>query len=971
MSLRIRTIIDGQQRYLDLYQDEPMQMSFSAAEIENIAQKNSAFSKQFNLPGTKNNNDIFNYYYDISQYPTSFNPNQKFETIITWDGYEIFKGNIRLNSVTIDKDEIIYDITFYNQIGDLAANIGDKFLRDLNLSGLSHPYSSDVILQSQLDPTLFPLTGGTNYSYQNGKTFWGLYNIGYQYISGNSVNFLASPLVYFTPISGGTYTPRRGNFDFSGTPVADYYFKPTIQIKTLYESIVEQAGYSVESDFFETDYFKKFYMPLKFLDDTIYPANSTPVCFTIEQSPIYVSSGLRNYVVPSGNTTCNNFSFPVNLTAFTIPSQYIGIYTFRISYTITSTNFCSNILPNNAAAILNYDDDGTNPGYEVFSSFLGCTGQTLTQNVDIDVQYNITGQTNMTFYFTGEDTIITNFKLEIKSGPKFFLSGQTIDYSLEFPADQYKQIDFITNVNRYFNLVVVPNPEKPQNLIIEPIVDYFGSGEVLDWTKKIDHLQPIQLQPTTSIINGTLEYNFQLDQDYANQNYKTSANRTFGTDRKILNLEFKDQITKFDHIFSSPMDITILAANTSMLTLSSFSKINSQDQNGEVIQQFLPFRILPRVVFRGITLPNTNYGFVSGSTSQYQTWFVRTLSSTTLQDRFQEINRFTTYPFNYNDFSQYINWRGEDITGITPPEFQFQALDLYDVYYDDYISDLTSLDNKIYTAKIYLYPDEVKCLRFNEKIIIDNQYFRINKISNYNMLEPSICDIELIKFTRDYDSHPILYYDLFSCTGGTTYHSNSDLMFNLYAYIGRYVKLYDDNLNYLGCYSVSAGTYNSGYTYQHFYISDSYPTSGVSVYDNCSCTGSTDFIIIQQTPVVSPTPTQTPGLSPTPTPTPTQTLTQTPTPSVTTGLTPTPTQTLTPTPSTTPGICHCIEAITYDPAGFQFSYYNCVGALTTYTIPGVDVGLYFQLCGLGPFTTISGSGIVTDSGVNCNGGSCP
>lgn len=965
MALQIRTIIGNELIFLDLYQDQPLLMNISFAEIENITAKNSAFSQSFSLPGTKNNNQVFNFYYDISSVPFNFDPNQKFPAILTWDGQEILQGNIRLENVVIDNDEIIYNTIFYNQVGDLASNIGDKFLRDLNLSGLSHPYTADVIPQSQFDPTLFALTGGTNYSYQNGQTFWGLYNIGYQYISGNSVNYLATPLVYFSQTSGGTYSAQTGNFDFSGTPVHDFYFKPSLQIKTLYEQICLQAGYTIQSDFFETDYFKKFYLPLKFLDDTIYPANTTPVCYTIEQDNIIVSSGLRNYVIPSGNTTCNNFNFANDLTGFTINQNHTGVYTFRITYTVVSTNFCSTILPNNAAAVLYYDDDGTNPGYEIIGSYLGCSGQTPSLNVSVDVQYYITGNTNMTFYFVGEDTIVNNFKLEILSGPRFFLSGQTIDYALEFPPDQYKQIEFITSVNRYFNFVVIPNPDIPNGLIVEPIVDYLGKGKVLDWTEKIDHSQPITLQPTTSLINGTLEFNFKLDQDYANQNYFTSSNRIFGTERKLLNLEYKDQITKFEYIFSSPLDITILAADVSMLTLSSFSKINSQDNNGVVEQQFLPFRILPRTIFRGITLPNSNYGSISGAPNNEQVWYLNTLCATTAIDHFQEINRFTTYPFNYNGFSQYINWRGSDITNITPPEYQFDALDLYDVYYEDYIQDLISAENKLYTGKIYLTPWELKELKFNEKILIDNQYFRINKISGFNLLEPSICDIELVKLTKDYDPHPVLYYDLFSCTGGTTYHSNSDLMFNLYAYIGRYVKLYDDALNYLGCYSVSAGTYNNSYTYQHFYIDNGLPSSGVSVYDNCSCTGSTNFIIVQETPALTPTPTPTPGLSPSPTPTTTLTNTPTPTPSVTIGLTPTP------TPSSTPGICNCIEAITYDPAGFTIGYYDCNKNPAQYVIPGVDVGLYFQFCGTGPLTTISGSGIVADTGAPCVGGSCP
>jgi hypothetical protein len=288
--LRIRTTVNEENIFLDLYRNEPVFLSLSFAELQDITKKNSNFSKAFSLPGSKKNNEVFNFFYDLNAIPTTFDPNNKFDATLMWDGYEIMFGYVRLNGVTIADGEIIYQVTFYNQVGDLMANIGDKFLFDLDLNYLSHPYDPSVILECNLDPNLFLLTGTTNYAYQNGKTMWGLYNIGYEYISANTLNTEVTPLVQFTPIinSGGTisYTPANGNFDFTGTPVHDYYFKPAIQAKELYEAIVREAGYVVESNFFETAYFQRFYMPLKFVDETIYSRNAIPPCYTYTNSSI-------------------------------------------------------------------------------------------------------------------------------------------------------------------------------------------------------------------------------------------------------------------------------------------------------------------------------------------------------------------------------------------------------------------------------------------------------------------------------------------------------------------------------------------------------------------------------------------------------------------------------------------------------------------------------------------------------------
>jgi hypothetical protein len=956
MSLRIRTVISGVHKYLDLFDDEDILMSFSVGEIQDITSKNSSYSKSFTLPGTKNNNDIFNYFYDVNSVPLDFDPNDKFDAIISWDGYEILVGNIRLDGVTIQGEDFTYQITFYNQVGNLSANIGDKFLRQTDLSHLSHPFTEQVILQSNVDYNLFPITGATNYSYQNGKTMWGLYNIGYSY-SGNSrfIQPEITPLVEFSDLSGLTYTPKFGYFDFSGTPVNDYYFKPTLQIKELYSSIVRDAGYEIQSDFFDTSYFERFYLPLKFLDETVYSRNAIIPCYTYENLGFFFSTSPQSASTnPSSGVICNTLNLSATTEFINIPPFFAGLYTFKFSYTAQRNLFsgCGFTIINTGPGNLTYQyrnssgvvSTGFIPSidiglpYNVIGEFLLITGgngtvtnetssdvslfyndytstqvlredglcsnETSTTQVEFTKDFNFTGNSDIQFYFFGTNATISNFKFEIFTGPRFLVSGQTFDYALEFPDNDYKQIDFITSINRYFNLVVVPSPDKPNTLIIEPIVDYFGKGELLDWTTKVDYNQLQSLSPTTSLINGTLQFNFQLDQDYANQDFKTASNKVFGTDKINLNIPYKNSSTNFTYIFSSPIDITINSVQSNYLTLSSFSKIKNTDVTGTTLQQFQPFKILPRVVFRGLTLPSLNYGFIGTGATQLQTWYMQSFGTTYPQTRFTNINRFTTYPFNYSGFSHYINFRGEDLTTIQPREFEFLAEDLYDIYYKDYIDDLISPENKIYKLKIYLTPNEVKSLLFNETILIKNSLFRINKIDNFNLLEPSICDLELVKLTKTYDEHRKLYYDLIPCVSGATRYSNSDLNYNLYAYIGNYVTLFDDDVNALGCHQVVQGSYNENNNYQHYYISSGFTPNFVNAYSDCNCTGFTAFDVVQDGSVVPPVPSATPTPTPTstqvPTPTPTTTQTSTPTTTQTPTVTQTPTNTQTPTTTQTP-----------------------------------------------------------------------
>jgi hypothetical protein len=817
----------------------------------------------------------------------------------------------------------------------------------LDLSHLDHPLSDDVWLQSQVDYNLFPLTGTTNYSYQNGKTFWGLYNIGYnytdsisgltQYYNGNSTTSVTigsgqktitttNPLPFIVgntirlQVVGGdqfiqgvvdvingttiTFTPNLGLgvgtfnnwnvfyiipeglqindynttpqiafqdntipnfFSFSGTPIRDFYFKPSIQIKELYEQIFEQSGYKVESNFFNTSYFERYYLPLKFNSQGVYSEGLVEPCYTFEYSAN----------TPNQGVLCNNVPFSADTSFIYIPSGYSGSYTFDV-YILYEDYFGPCPGPNGGSYELYVEANGTSYLAGILSDCDDEYPGTYTVQIGGRVTINIVAPTTINLLPNVGSGTILQYALQIQSAPRFGPTG-AYSYSNEFPPNDFKQIDFITSVNRYFNFVCVPDPIKPNTIIVEPMIDYIGKGETLDWTEKVDFDSPISLTPTTSYINGTYFYNFRLDQDFANQQYNISNNRIFGTYELQLNQDYKDARTNFDLIFSSPVDVALNNSNLPNITISNFAAVKSKEgQDGSVLQQFQPYKILPRIIFRGLVLPNDNWGLDSPTN---QTWWAETYQL----DRWQETNRFTTYPFSYTGFSHYINWNAEDTFDPNESTFPTQQ-DMYDIYYYDYISDLLSPENKILNCKIYLKPYEIANLRFDEKIRVRNSYFRINKIGNFDLTSPTMADVELIKLTKDYVPHPVKYFDLINCTsGGTDYHTTSDLNYNIFAYVGNYVNIFtgsSTSYTSIGCFQVVEGQPNPNYDYDQVYIGSGYTSSGVGVYNNCGCTGRTQFEIVQQN---YPQPSQAPILTPTPTPTNTGTPASTPTntPSVT------------------------------------------------------------------------------------------
>jgi hypothetical protein len=1025
MNLQISCIVNGNTEYIELFGNEAFTMDISFAEIQDITKKNSSYSKDLNVPGSKNNNYIFNYFFDFNQVPLDFIPNKKFEASVLYNGYVIMQGYIRLNNVVINGIEKTYNITFYNGVGDVASNIGDKFMAQLDLTHLEHPFTSDVYLQSTLDPNLFPLTGTTNYSYQNGKTFWGLINIGYNYINSLSsitqyytttsttsvninsgqksiitaaakpfiigdtirltnpstgywiqgiVNSVVGTTIVFQPNLGlgtGTFsvwnvsielaegatindptttpllefqTQNVPNYmSFSGTPIRQYYFKPSIQIKELYEQIFKQAGYEIESKFFNTSYFEKYYLPLKFLDETIYTKGSVQPCFSYSGGEL--DFNINEIVNPSNIITCNNIPFPFSTSGFTIPAGFEGQYTVLVNAKTTAFLDDGDI----SSLIVNVIINGVST--QIISEFQQAPSFITIGDVDFDVtapfSFTTTGETEVQLQINiGGQAFLETFTFEITSAPRVIVGN--FNYANEFPDNNFKQIDFITSINKMFNFVCVPHITKPKTLVVEPIIDYIGKGKILDWSEKIDFDSPITVSPTSNYLNGTILYNYNLDQDYANQQFNIANNRIFGTYELQLNQDYKDNKINFSTIFGSPIDLTLNNSNLPAITISSLAAIKTQEAKAVSIQQFNPYKILPRIIFRGVVLANENWSQIStGDTTQY--WW----AETNRIDRWQETNRFTTYPFSYTGFSHYTNWNSNDYFDAIEYKFPNQQ-DMYDIYYYDYISDIISSENKVISAKIYLTPYEIANLEFNEKIIVKNSYFRVNKITGYNLTEPSLCNIELIKLTKNYTSHPVQYYDLISCTGGTNYHTTSDLNYNMYAYVGNYVNIFTGQTTgytSIGCFQVQLGEPTFGIDYEHVFIGSGYTSEGVNVYNNCGCTGRTQMILVQQE---YPQPTSAVVITQTPTPSPTET--PPPTPSATQSATPTPTPTTTGTPTPTPS--GTPEATDADANAYLEAVVSAGGTGITATVSAITqsmfvdlktAGLYDKLDALYPF----------------------
>jgi hypothetical protein len=908
MGLQIRTYVNGNQEFIELYGNENISMEVSFAEIQDIKKKNSAFTQEFRVPGTKNNNFIFNYFFDINTVALDWNPKRKFEADLIYNGYELYNGYVRMNSVTINKTEKVYSVTFYSAVGDLASNIGDKGLCEVDTSSLDHSlYEYNTAETLWWDPSLQDMdatSGSFRSRYLNpvseGDVQYILGQRGYDYTGTTfgtirDINTLQSPILDF---SGAT-----GFFDSTNTPVIPPYLIPSIRTRKLYELIVNQAGYQIESEFFDTDYFARYYIPLSFNTDSVFMAQSkdyrletlnssgtTGGATTLLVGDTFGTTYLPRPVFKVGTIVEDNLGFnpinlshypfeaaastgPINLSAMTdyviaIPLSYstapivevtveweyngytdeFGTTVGDISLDLFVGAFGSPLLVDTfnitTASIISYD--GPDSGTLVFSSYLSSI-----------FTYNQTLFAMISMVNALPDLVIKSVSL------KNVGNVRTLPFNIQLNREmscEAKQIEFIQNINRDFNLVVVEHPIKPKTLIIEPIVNYIGKGRVLDWSEKVDYNSPQTLTPTTSIINGSLFLSNKQDKDFINTQYNTKSNKIFGEKTIDLGVDYKNATTNLVQTLGQNTDYYLNASGSTNIALPCYFISKESNNNGRAVFEYRPFRSLPRQVFKSVPLLSGNTGQRGYVLRFRDTTFdpsaggINPIGSTYINS-IQNVNRLTTYPYLISGFSHYTIYEASN--RFTEDELVYPEADTqYDRYYRDYIEDLISEENKIYNCKMYLKPWEVAGLYYDETIIVKNAKFRINKISNLSLTEPGLCDVELVKLTRDYTPIKTLYYDFVSCDDGCDIiHSNTDINYLLWAFGAPILettgttegKVVEIALSYSGSnaevkkYKVIQTEYNPDNTYQNVWFEkggfyDIFGLSNYGMYDSCTAT---------------------------------------------------------------------------------------------------------------------------------------
>jgi len=638
-----------------------------------------------------------------------------------------------------------YEVLVKDNKADFFTAINNLELTDIDFSDLNHTYDAFNVVNRFTNTVVdgfkyfLPGSGDAFYSTQEfkpaifAKTYFDriFQDAGFQYSWPDLAIDRFDRLII--PYNGDT-----DNFDYN-----DYTVKanagPNTYTGTFFAGTAEFQNPQTIAGWTETEDPQNIYNPVTGVYSTpfnISSNNSQQYDYSVQiqyELRLVNSSGVTLY---SGT---NGFASPVFFQPQLVLTQN-GV----VCYT---TNLYTNPAPLNASPSVTYAVQSptsvANGTTTILSQTAVCTMALTAQNLPqlsqgrlaIKVPRILYGQTNQPalspIWRTGSATgpacasgqikiqaVITNIDISITPSNNIVAIGGTIDVN-DYVPKKIKQNEFIKGIFNMYNLYAEVDKSQPNLLNLIHRDDYYDAGKEVDWTLKLakDREQSLSFLP--ELTSKKLILTYAPDKDSPNETYTTATNQIYGQAEVVFDNEYVKDVTTKPVLFGpTPIIRTPFGAYVPMIA-------------GQAPKTNL------RILYDGTTR----------SCSPYHIYDYGTTGMTGV----------TSYPY-VGHFDDPLN-PTFDINFATCSFYYYQPSSLTDnnLYNRYWRRTMGQINNgKMLTAFFNLKESDIQPLELNDKIRIDNSWWNINKVIDYNANGNELTQVELISIDNEVDFMPFI-----------------------------------------------------------------------------------------------------------------------------------------------------------------------------------------------------------------------
>jgi hypothetical protein len=728
---------------LDVADNVSLPITFNIGDIRDLSSRKGTFSKTIVLEGTKNNNELLGHYYDVNIQAGTFNINALTKCQVIQNGVPILDEAL-LQLVSVNKvqsnnsyeDEVTYSVLIKDSRAEFFTAITNAYLTDLDFSDLNHAFDSAAIagtfnntvadgykyLMPYNDTNVFQANDFKPAIYA--KTYWdrifAVAGFTYTWSEIAAAHFDKLLIPYNGDVNNQDYEDYRveatntwttTNVQAVGQNVTfqeaiDSGWSELIDTQSLFDPTTGEYTSPISTSAVAGEH----YVYSLTIGGTISLDNTSGGTATLLQ-PTFIGNSFNRYrpyavVNVAGQQNAVVFGQSQTVYAGTVPTGSTTILTF------------SETLP--IPAVTN---DPFNLAIDVADIQVLYVGVQITTFGDAVLSYQAQNQgvwrlvsSLLTPAAVNVVLDLTSINMVVLPSNNIQITGGTLTMNQYVPVE-IKQSDFVKGILQMYNLYVEQDIDNPNNLVLRHRDEYYDSGAEKDWSEKLakDRGQDLMFLP--DLTKKRLKLTYEADEDTANKLYTQATGEIYGQIEYTFDNEYVKDVETQALLFSpTPVYSTSFGAYLPAINgAAPNTNIRILYDGGEQVCQ--PFDIVD-----------------FGTTGQYG------LTDYPMLGHFN--NALTpTFDINFgtNDFYFY------ETISLT-------ANNLYNLYWRRTVNQINV--GKMLTAMFDLNEVDIQSLKLNDKIYIDNSWWNINKIADYNANNNQLTKVELISIDTEIDLAP-------------------------------------------------------------------------------------------------------------------------------------------------------------------------------------------------------------------------
>lgn len=673
--------------------EESINFTSKLSDIEKLSNVFTDFSDSFVVPASDVNNRLFKHYYNIDR-SDSINANIKLPAYLEIDTIPYRYGTLQLDSVELENNRpVSYKVTFFGGLKQITELFGDDTLSKLD-------YDTDVFgVETKTRDNL----SRYNYEYTSQNFSYTVNNP--SFLSGDVI----TPLIAWSSKDVNYGTNDVYDISTTGGAIWSQALRPSLRINRILEAIEAKYGITFSREFFGKAHFNNLFMWLNEKDNFKYSNDILLENFagTNEGQFVYDSPWMEITRRKYNSDPTLGYTFKIEVGLF--PDMVLSP---NVVYTAKIVDEDGNVKS------IEEDLTGVQNIYFKTKSYRGNFGDPAT----ITTRYKLVIETEEPLFFDDinvrvtylaklNDDFVHHTYVDVLHNGTFNQPTVKPIVKIEDFIPKMKVVDFISGLFKMWKLVI--RPTSANSFYVNTIDGFYNDGNMLDIQEFTD-IQEVEIK-RPDIYNKIL-FKYQktdnvLGKKFRELNDPTYLEIGYGDERFIYpEVENKNELKvelPFENMLFERLPVSAPAASVGDLTniiIGQSSKLN--DDEATLSRN----KTKPMLFYyNGVNVEKTWPVYLKfGATGTASFVYLPIIGST--NDEFLE------------QVTDTLNFDAE----IDPWHQQTVANSLYLNYWSNWVSTIYDENQRKINYKAILPTRYVNELSLNDRIIIENQRYKIN-----------------------------------------------------------------------------------------------------------------------------------------------------------------------------------------------------------------------------------------------------